>query len=39
VTWQYDGWLRGAHGSVLHARRRGDTVVVSGSYARYFQGQ
>jgi II/X family phage/plasmid replication protein len=38
VTWHYDGWMRGAHGSVLHARRRGNTVAVSGSYARYLQG-
>jgi hypothetical protein len=38
AAWHCDEWVRGAHGSVLHARRRGNTVVVSGSYARYLQG-
>jgi II/X family phage/plasmid replication protein len=38
ATWHCDEWVRGAHGGVLRARRRGSTVVVSGSYARFCQG-
>jgi II/X family phage/plasmid replication protein len=38
AAWHCDRWVRGAHSSVLHVRRRGNTVVVSGSYARFCQG-